>query len=122
MENIIIIGGGISGLTAAIYTARANLKPKIISGNEEGGQLMLTTDVENFPGFPEGIMGPELIERCKKQAERFGAVFISENATGFRKENEHFVVSADGKEYHSKSIIISTGASAKFLGIESEKK
>src|SRR3989338_7875999 len=116
MENIIIIGGGISGLTAAIYTARANLKPKIISGNEEGGQLMLTTDVENFPGFPEGILGPELIEKCKKQAERFGAVFISKNAISFKKENNSFVIGTGDEEIKAKTVIISTGASAKWIG------
>ncbi|MFH1590350.1 MAG: thioredoxin-disulfide reductase [archaeon] len=123
MENVIIIGGGISGLTAAIYTARANLEPILIEGMEPGGQLMLTTEVENYPGFPEGIKGPDLIANCRKQAERFGTRFIS-GAVGSitTKDDGGFSVKIGGKTHDAQSIIIATGASARWLGLESEKK
>jgi len=122
MENVIILGNGISGLTAAIYTARANLEPLVISGPESGGQLTLTTDVENFPGFENGIMGPELVEQSRKQAERFGARFKMGIATGFEQKDDHYVLTIDGKEeIETKTVIVTTGASARWLGLESEK-
>lgn len=122
VENIIIIGSGPAGLTAAIYASRALLKPLMIEGEEVGGQLMTTTDVENYPGFPEGIMGPALMEQTKKQAERFGTRFISRNVTKIDLSQRPFRVWVGDAEYQSKAIIISTGASAKYLGLESEKK
>ena len=123
MENVIILGNGIAGVTAAIYNARAELNPLVISGPEEGGQLSLTTDVENFPGFPEGVQGPELVLKGRKQAERFGARFETNIATGFKKLEDGIELEfQDGKKLKSKSLIITTGASARWLGLESEKK
>ena len=124
MENVIIIGMGCAGLTAAIYAARGNLDPLVITGSEEeGGQLMLTTMVENFPGFPDGILGPDLIAVMKQQAERFGARFLSERVSAFDAKNGDFSMKTkDGQSFQAKAIIISTGASAKWLGIESETK
>lgn len=123
MEHLVILGTGISGLTAAIYAARANLSPLVISGQEDGGQLTLTTDVENFPGFPEGILGPQLIENCKKQAERFGARFKIDIATEFIPGKDYHTLKLEsGEVIHTKTLVISTGASAKWLGIPSEEK
>lgn len=123
MENVIILGNGISGSTAAIYTARANLNPLVISGPEHGGQLSLTTDVENFPGFPNGIQGPELVENAKQQAQRFGARFETDIATEFNKHDDHYHLKfSSGKELKTKTLIITTGASARWLGLESEKQ
>jgi len=123
MESLVILGTGIAGLTAAIYAARANLSPLIISGPEDGGQLTLTSDVENFPGFPEGIKGPELIERCKKQAERFGAKFKLALVEKIKQKKDSFTITLDDKTtLDTKSIIIATGASARWLGIPSEEK
>lgn len=123
MENVIILGTGIAGATAAIYTARANLKPIVYTGLEDGGQLTLTTEVENFPGFPDGIGGPELTANAKKQAEKFGAVFKFGLATKFEKKESYFEVTIDNKEViQTKSLIIATGASARWLGIPSEEK
>ncbi len=123
MEQVIIIGMGCTGLTSAIYAARANLKPLIITGSEEeGGQLMLTTMVENFPGFPDGIMGPDLIATMKKQAERFGARFLSSRVTHLSVKKEHIEIQTSEETYQTKAIIIATGASAKWLGLESEIK
>lgn len=123
MEKLIILGTGIAGLTAAIYSARAELSPLLISGGEDGGQLMLTSEIENFPGFPEKIAGAELIERCKKQAERFGARFKEDSAAGLKKIKGGFELSLQSKEkLQTKALIIATGASARWLGIPSEKK
>ncbi len=125
MENVIILGTGIAGLTAAIYTARANLAPLLISGPEDGGQLTLTTDVENFPGFPNGIQGPELIKITKSQAERFGARFKIDIASKFTqlKNGSGFELELiSGEKIKTKTLIISTGASARWLGIPSEQK
>lgn len=123
MENIIILGTGISGCTAAIYTARANLNPLVISGYEDGGQLTLTTDVENFPGFPDGVQGPELALMAKKQAERFGTRFIIDIVTEFRPiKGGYELTLMGGDKLQTKTIIISTGASARWLGIPSEEK
>ncbi len=121
IENVIIIGSGPAGLTSAIYTARANLAPLMIEGEESGGQLMMTTEVENFPGFPKGVTGPELIQTIREQAERFGTRFLTKNVTKVDFSTRPFKVWVDKELYLSKSIIISTGASAKYLGIESER-
>lgn len=123
MEKVIILGNGIAGLTAAVYTGRAGLSPLIISGPEDGGQLTLTTDVENFPGFPEGVMGPQLVQNTKQQAERFGARFKTGIATKFEKKDDHFFLTIDNNEViETEALIIATGASARWLGIPSEQK
>ncbi len=122
MENVVILGSGCAGLTAAIYTARADLKPIVISGKESGGQLMLTTEVENFPGFPEGIQGPQLIDNMKKQAERFGTVFKLGDAIGFDKKEDHYEIQLKDETILTKTVIIATGASTMWLGLESENK
>jgi len=123
MENVTILGTGIAGLTAAIYSARADLAPLVIGGPEEGGQLTLTSEVENFPGFAEGILGPKLIDDTKKQAERFGAKFKDGIAKGFSQQNGFFEIELDnGEKIQTKTIVIATGASARWLGLESEAK
>lgn len=122
VENLIIIGSGPAGLTAAIYSARANLKPLMIEGEEAGGQLMITTEVENFPGFEHGITGPELIAVQRKQAERFGTRFITRNVTKVDFSSRPFKVFVGDKLHLAQSVIISTGASAKLLNLPSEKK
>lgn len=124
MEQLVIIGSGIAGLTAAIYAARANLSPLVIAGKEEGGQLMLTTEVENYPGFPEGVLGPELISKCREQAKRFGARFKDGNVDAFSAKdakNSIYELAVDGEKIEAKAVIIATGASARTLGIDSEK-
>lgn len=122
MEQVIIIGAGPAGLTAAIYTARANLKPLCIEGVQAGGQLMITTEVENFPGFPEGVQGPELMQQFRKQAERFGTRFITDNVTKVDLKSNPKRVWVGNQEHQSKAIIVSTGATARLLGIPSESK
>lgn len=122
MENVIIIGSGPAGLTAAIYAARANLKPLMIEGEEIGGQLMTTTEVENYPGFTHGIQGPELMDVTKKQAARFGTRFISKKVTKVDFNSHPFKIWVGAEEFQAKTVIISTGASAKYLGLPSEKK
>lgn len=122
MRNVIIIGSGPSGYTAGIYAARANLQPLLFAGPEPGGQLTTTTDVENYPGFSNGIMGPELMEEMRKQAARFGAEIVFDTVSEVDFTNGKLKVWVDGKEYSSKSIIISSGASAKLLGLDAEKK
>lgn len=121
IENVIIIGSGPAGLTAAVYTARANLEPLMIEGEEAGGQLMLTTEVENYPGFEHGVTGSELIDVMKKQAARFGTRFITKNVTKVDFKQRPFKVWIGSEEYQAKAVIISTGASAKYLGLPSEK-
>lgn len=123
MEKVIIIGTGCAGWTAAIYTGRANLTPLVISGAEPGGQLTTTTEVENFPGFPEGIMGPELMMRMQQQAEKFGARVEYAAVTAIEKTDDGtFVIKTDSKEYQSESIIIATGARPRHLGMPNEKE
>ena len=121
VRETIIIGSGPSGLTAAIYAARANLHPLVIEGVDAGGQLMLTTDVENYPGFPEGIMGPDMMGRFREQAERFGSEFVTANVTRVDLSSRPFGVWVDDQEHRAKSIIVSTGARARMLGLESEQ-
>ena len=122
VRNVIIIGTGPAGLTAALYAARANLEPLIFEGRQPGGQLTITTDVENYPGFPEGIMGPDLMDKFRKQAQRFGAETLNLHVDKVDLDSKPFKVYCGDKEYLSKTIIISTGASAKLLGLESESK
>jgi thioredoxin reductase (NADPH) len=121
VNKIIIIGSGCAGLTAAIYSARADLNPIVIDGYEPGGQLALTTLVENFPGFPDGILGPEFIERTRKQAQRFGTEFRSGAVTSVDLSQRPFKVVAGKEGYESEALIVAAGASARMLGIESER-
>jgi thioredoxin reductase (NADPH) len=121
VHKVIIIGSGCAGLTAAIYTGRADLNPLVLDGYEPGGQLALTTEVENFPGFPEGILGPELIERTRKQAERFGTQFRSGTVTKVDLSKRPFKIEVGKDAYEAESLIVAAGASARMLGIESEK-
>jgi thioredoxin reductase (NADPH) len=122
VHDLIIIGGGPAGLTAAIYAGRANLKPLVIEGFGAGGQLMLTTDVENYPGFPEGIQGPELMQMFRSQAERFGATTIQADVDRVDLSERPFRVWVDDEEHRAKAVIIATGASARWLGLPSERK
>jgi thioredoxin reductase (NADPH) len=122
LRDLVIVGSGPAGLTAAVYAARADLRPVIIEGLGAGGQLMLTTDVENYPGFPEGIMGPDLMLRFREQAERFGTQFITADADRVDLSGPPFTVDVGGKEYVSRSLIITTGASAQMLGLPNEAR
>lgn len=122
MEKLIILGTGCAGLTAAIYAARANFTPLVLEGHEPGGQLSTTTLVENFPGFKEGVMGPELIMNMKAQAERFGARFEYKDCTGLKQGDGFLSVEVEGKWVDTRALIIASGASAKWLGIAREKE
>ncbi len=122
VRNVVIIGSGPAGLTAALYTARANLSPLVIEGLEAGGQLMLTTTVENFPGFQDGIMGPDLMANMRAQAERFGAEIHRGNVTSVNLSARPFTVTTDEGVIQTRTLIISTGASARLLGLPSERK
>ena len=122
MNNVIIIGSGCAGMTAAIYAGRANLKPVVIDGLEPGGQLALTTMVENFPGFPDGILGPDLIENMRKQALRFGAEFKSGAISDVDLSKRPFKITAGKQTYETQALIIAAGATARLMGLESERK
>jgi len=122
MRNVVIIGSGCAGLTAAIYAARANLKPLVIRGVEAGGQLTMTTLVENFPGFPKGVQGPELIELMQKQATEFGTEFLEGNVTKADLSQRPFVLELGEERIETKTLIIASGASAKLLGLDSERR
>ena len=122
MRNIVIIGSGPAGLTAAIYSARANLSPLLLEGKEPGGQLTLTTEVENYPGFADGIMGPQLMEAMRKQAQRFGTEIVSDYVHKVELQKAPFRVHYGDQVVETKTVIISTGSSAKLIGIESEIK
>jgi thioredoxin reductase (NADPH) len=122
MHNVVIIGSGCAGLTAAIYAARANLKPLVIDGHEQGGQLSLTTHVENYPGFPDGILGPELIEKMRKQAQRFGAEFKAGAVNEVDLSKPPFKIIAGKDTYEAKTLIVAAGASARLLGLPGERE
>jgi thioredoxin reductase (NADPH) len=122
MRDVVIIGSGCAGLTAAIYAARANLKPLVIRGLESGGQLTLTTLVENFPGFPQGVQGPELIELMQKQASVFGAEFMEGQVTRAELSSQPFTLQVSSETIETRTLIVASGASAKLLGLESERK
>src|SRR6266571_3212284 len=121
VRNTVILGTGCSGLTAAIYAARANLKPLVLQGHEPGGQLSLTTLVENFPGFPEGIHGPELIENMKKQAARFGTEFHTGHVVHADLSRRPFVLDLGRETIHTRTLIVASGASARWLGLPNEQ-
>ena len=122
MRNVIIVGSGCAGNTAAIYTARASLKPLVVGGHEPGGQLSLTTEVENFPGFPEGIQGPELVANMRAQAEKFGAEYLSADVLEVDLSKRPFRINIDGEWQETQTLIIASGASARWLGLPSEQK
>ena len=122
MHNVVIVGSGCAGNTAAVYTARANLKPLVVKGHEPGGQLSLTTLVENFPGFPDGINGPDLVENIRKQAENFGAEFLHGTVIDADLSKRPFRLNVDGEWIESRTLIIASGASARWLGLPNEQK
>jgi thioredoxin reductase (NADPH) len=122
VHKVVIIGSGCAGLTSAIYTARADLKPIVLDGYEPGGQLALTTEVENFPGFPDGILGPEFIERARKQAQKFGAEFRSGAVTQVELKEPPFKITAGKETYECETLIVASGASARTLGLDSERQ
>jgi thioredoxin reductase (NADPH) len=122
VRDVIIIGGGPAGYTAALYAARANLRPLVIEGFQWGGQLMITSDVENYPGYPDGVLGPEMMAEFRQQAERFDAEFITDDVTGVDFSQRPFRVSVGDVEFRARTVIVATGATARQLGLESEQR
>lgn len=122
VREVIVIGGGPAGYTAALYTARANLHPLVIEGFNWGGQLMITSDVENYPGYPDGVMGPAMMQDFRRQAERFGAEFVTDDVTRVDLSERPFGVWVEGTEHRANTVIVATGATARQLGLESEKR
>lgn len=122
MEDVIILGSGPAGLTSSLYTARANLRPLLIEGTEAGGQLVLTTLVENYPGFPDGLLGPDLIRSMRQQTERFGTRFLSGDVTAVDLSRRPFTITVENEARQTNALIIATGASANLIGLESERK
>jgi thioredoxin reductase (NADPH) len=122
VRDLIVIGGGPAGYTAALYAARANLRPLVIEGFSWGGQLMITSDVENYPGYPDGVMGPEMMGEFRRQAERFGTDFVTDDVTRVDFSERPFRVWVEDEDYQARSVIIATGASARWLGLESEER
>ena len=120
VRELIVVGGGPAGYTAALYAARANLRPLVIEGMQWGGQLMITSDVENYPGYPDGVLGPEMMKEFRRQAERFGAEFVTEDVTRVDFSERPFRVWVEDDEYRAESVIVATGASARQLGLDSE--
>jgi thioredoxin reductase (NADPH) len=120
-RELIIIGGGPAGYTAALYAARADLEPLVIEGFQWGGQLMITSDVENYPGYPDGVIGPEMLADFRRQAERFGAEFVTDDVTKVDFSEQPHRVYVGDDEYTARAVIIATGATARFLGIPSEE-
>src|SRR5437870_6118931 len=122
IRELIVIGGGPAGYTAALYAARANLEPLVIEGFQWGGQLMITSDVENYPGYPEGALGPEMMAEFRRQAERFGSEFVTDDVSRVDFSERPFRVWVENDEYRAKSVIVATGASARWLGLDSEER
>src|ERR671930_866586 len=122
VRDLIVIGGGPAGYTAALYSARANLRPLVIEGFQWGGQLMITSDVENYPGYPDGVMGPQMMTEFRQQAERFGTDFLTDDVTAVDFSERPFRVWVGNDEYRANAVIVATGASARWLGLESEKR
>src|SRR3954452_6900973 len=122
LRDVIIIGGGPAGYTAALYAARANLEPLVIEGFQWGGQLMITSDVENYPGYPDGVIGPEMMGDLRRQAERFGTEFVTDDVTSVDFSERPFRIHVGDDEFRARSVIVATGASARWLGIESEQR
>ena len=120
VRNVIVIGGGPAGYTAALYSARANLEPLVIEGFNWGGQLMITSDVENYPGYADGVMGPAMMQDFRRQAERFGAEFLTDDVTRVDFSERPFRVWVGDEEYRARAVVVATGASARWLGIEPE--